>query len=131
MRRTVGLVSPLVRALEQAGRWGARTAAAGAVAAAGELGAFGPRDVAFRWASVTKLLTTYAILVALEEGTVELDDPAGPEGSTLRHLLAHASGLPLNEGPPLAPPARRRMYSNAGIEAAARHVEERAEMSFA
>ena len=54
-----------------------------------------------RWASVTKLLTGLAVLVAVEEGTVDLDEPAGPQGSTLRHLLAHASGLPPDEGPPL------------------------------
>ena len=59
------------------------------------------------------------MLVALEEGTVDLDEPAGPEGSTLRHLLAHASGLPPDDGPPLMPPARRRIYSNTGIELAA------------
>ena len=27
-------------------------------------------------------------------GTIDLDEPAGPPGSTIRHLLAHASGLP-------------------------------------
>ena len=49
-------------------------------------------------------LTGLAVLVAVEEGTVDLDEPAGPEGSTLRHLLSHASGLPPDEGPPLMPP---------------------------
>ena len=49
------------------------------------------------WASVTKLLTGLAALVAVEEGIVDLDEPAGPPGSTLRHLLSHASGLPLND----------------------------------
>jgi CubicO group peptidase (beta-lactamase class C family) len=68
--------------------------------------------------------------VAVEEGIVDLDEPAGPPGSTLRHLLAHASGLPMNEGPPIAPPGRRRIYSNAGIEAAAAVVETAAEMPF-
>ena len=47
-----------------------------------------------RWTSVTKLATAVAVLVAAEEGIVDLDEPAGPPGSTLRHLLAHASGLP-------------------------------------
>jgi CubicO group peptidase (beta-lactamase class C family) len=80
---------------------------------------------------VTKLLTGLAALVAVEEGTVDLDEPAGPPGSTLRHLLSHASGLPPDEGPPLMAPARRRIYSNAGIEAAAELVAARAEMPFA
>jgi CubicO group peptidase (beta-lactamase class C family) len=79
---------------------------------------------------VTKLLTTVAILVALEEGIVDLDEPAGPPGSTLRHLLAHASGLALDSTRPLAPPGRRRVYSNRGIELAAALVAERAEMDF-
>jgi CubicO group peptidase (beta-lactamase class C family) len=110
--------------------WGARTAAAGVVRAGGEVVAHGPRDTELRWASVTKLLTGLATLVAVEEGTVDLDEPAGPEGSTLRHLLAHASGLPPEEGPPLMPPERRRIYSNYGIELAAAHVAERAGMEF-
>jgi CubicO group peptidase (beta-lactamase class C family) len=79
---------------------------------------------------VTKLLTGVAVLVALEEGAVELDEPAGPPGSTLRHLLAHASGLPPDEGPPLMPPGRRRIYSNYGIELAAELVADRAGMAF-
>ena len=45
-------------------------------------------------ASVTKLCTSWSVLVAVERGLLSLDDPAGPEGATVRHLLAHASGLP-------------------------------------
>jgi CubicO group peptidase (beta-lactamase class C family) len=85
----------------------------------------------FPWASVSKLATTVAMLVAAEEGIVDLDEPAGPPGSTLRHLLAHASGLPFEQGAPIARPGTRRIYSNYGIEVAAAHVEERAEMPFA
>jgi CubicO group peptidase (beta-lactamase class C family) len=79
---------------------------------------------------VTKLLTGLSVLVAVEEGTVDLDEPAGAEGSTLRHLLAHASGLPPDEGAPLMAPGRRRIYSNYGIELAAARVAERAGMPF-
>jgi CubicO group peptidase (beta-lactamase class C family) len=111
--------------------WGARTAAAGVTRAGAEIGVHGPRDAVLRWASVTKLLTGLALLVAVEEGTVELDEPAGPPGSTLRHLLAHASGLAPEEGPPLMPPGRRRIYSNYGIELAAALVAERSGMPFA
>jgi CubicO group peptidase (beta-lactamase class C family) len=120
-----------VDALRIIDEWGARTAAAGVTRAGEEIGVHGPRGVELRWASVTKLLTGVALLVALEEGTVELDEPAGPPGSTLRHLLSHASGLPPDEGPPLMPPARRRIYSNYGIELAAELVAERAGMPFA
>ncbi|HEX6788394.1 MAG TPA: serine hydrolase domain-containing protein, partial [Gaiellaceae bacterium] len=111
--------------------WGARTAAAGVARGDAEIAVHGPRDVTFRWASVTKLLTGLTVLVAVEEGTVDLDEAAGPDGSTLRHLLAHASGLPTNEGPPLMPPERRRIYSNHGIELAAERVAQRAQMPFA
>jgi CubicO group peptidase (beta-lactamase class C family) len=119
-----------VDALRAIDSWGARTAAAGVVRADREIGVHGPRETALRWASVTKLLTGVAALVAVEEGTVDLDERAGPEGSTLRHLLAHASGLPPEEGPPLMPPERRRIYSNYGIELAAAFVAERAGMAF-
>jgi CubicO group peptidase (beta-lactamase class C family) len=111
--------------------WGARTAAAGVVRAEGEIGVHGPRGAVVRWASITKLLTGLALLVALEEGSVELDTPAGPAGATLRHLLAHASGLGPDEGPPLMPPGRRRIYSNYGIELAAELVAERSGLPFA
>ena len=84
----------------------------------------------FPWASVSKLATSVAMLVAAEEGIVDLDEPAGPPGSTFRHLLAHASGLPFERGAPIARPETRRIYSNYGIEVAATHVEERAEMPF-
>jgi CubicO group peptidase (beta-lactamase class C family) len=119
-----------VDALRQVVDWPAQTVAAGVVSAAAELGTTGPRDAPLAWASVTKLLTSLAVLVAVEEGTVDLDEPAGPPGSTLRHLLSHASGLPPNDGPPIARPGQRRIYSNAGIQAAADTVEAAAGMPF-
>lgn len=118
-------------ALQLIDGWDAPGAAAG-VARAGEIVAtHGAADAELPWASVTKLLTGLALLVALEEGTVDLDDPAGPPGSTLRHLLAHASGLPVDGEEPIAPPGRRRIYSNTGIELAAELLAARAEMPFA
>ena len=84
-----------------------------------------------RWASVTKLVTALAGLVAAEEGVIDLDEPAGPQGSTVRHLLAHASGLPFEAGGPMGQPGRRRVYSNVGFERLADHIAGRAEMSFA
>jgi CubicO group peptidase (beta-lactamase class C family) len=118
-------------ALAAVDSWGARTAAAGATTADRELGVHGPRGEHLRWASVTKVVTGLTVLVAVEEGTADLDEPAGPEGSTLRHLLAHASGLPPEEGPPLMPPERRRIYSNYGVELAAALVADRAGLAFA
>jgi CubicO group peptidase (beta-lactamase class C family) len=131
MLRLTRLVSPAVDSLCEIDAWGARAAAAGVVRGGREPETHGPRDHEFRWASVTKLLTGFAVLVAVEEGTVDLDEPAGPPASTLRHLLAHASGLGPEEGPALMPPEQRRIYSNYGIELAAALVSERAEMPFA
>ncbi|MER7754263.1 serine hydrolase domain-containing protein [Kitasatospora sp. NPDC097643] len=83
------------------------------------LGAHGPQRHLFPLASVTKLLTSYAALVAVEEGVFELDDPAGPAGSTVRHLLAHTSGLGFDEDRVFGEPGKRRLYSNAGFDALA------------
>ena len=94
------------------------------------LGTHGARGQVFRWASVTKLATALATLVAAEEGVIDLDRPAGPPGSTVRHLLAHASGLPFDAGAPIAKPGRRRIYSNVGFEVLAEAVAEAAEMPF-
>jgi CubicO group peptidase (beta-lactamase class C family) len=80
---------------------------------------------------VTKVATAVAALVAVEEGIVDLEDAAGPPGSTLRHLLAHASGLPFDAPEPIAAPGTRRIYSNTGVEAAAEHVAQAAGMPFA
>lgn len=94
-------------------------------------GSIGPTDRAFRWASITKVATTLAILLAVEERTVTLDEPAGPPGSTVAHLLAHASGLGLAAPEPLTAPGRRRIYSNIGFELLAAHLAQRAGMTFA
>ncbi len=84
----------------------------------------------FPWASVTKPATALAVLVAVEEGTLALDEPAGPRGSTVRHLLAHASGLGPDPGPPVESPGVRRIYSNAGFQELALLLEARSGMSF-
>jgi CubicO group peptidase (beta-lactamase class C family) len=119
-----------VRALLQIDGWPAEHAAAGVVVP-GQTWTHGPAGREFRWASVTKLLAAMATLVAAEEGIVDLDEPAGPEGSTVRHLLAHASGLPFDGPRPITKPGRRRIYSNTGFEVLATFVGERAEMPFA
>lgn len=75
------------------------------------------------WRSVTKTLTGVGAALALQEGRVDLDDPAGPPGATLRHLLAHASGYFYESENTLQAPGLRRHYSNYGIDEAARHVE--------
>ena len=119
-----------MKALEQTDSWPAETVAVGVVARGDVAVTQGPPQHGFRWASVTKPVTALAVLVAVEEGSVDLDEPAGPSGSTVRHLLAHASGLPFEGREPISPPERRRIYSNTGFDVLADHVSSRAGMAF-
>jgi CubicO group peptidase (beta-lactamase class C family) len=120
-----------VPALAAIDEWGAEHAAAGVVQGSRVVETHGEVDRVFRWASITKLLTASAVLVAAEEGIVDLDEPAGPEDSTIRHLLAHASGMPFDGLDPIGRPGERRIYSNTGYDMLGLFVAERAEMQFA
>jgi CubicO group peptidase (beta-lactamase class C family) len=116
--------------------WPADHVAVAVVGADGTvLATAGDQDRRFRLASVTKLLTAFATLVAVEEGAVEWDTPAGPPGSTVRHLAAHASGLPFEAGASelrvQAAPGARRIYSNTGFDVLAAAVSDAAGMPFA
>ncbi|MCO8129327.1 beta-lactamase family protein [Acidimicrobiia bacterium EGI L10123] len=120
-------------ALDQIDRWDVPTVAAGVIGPDGLLTARGPTDRTFPLASVSKVLAAIAVHVAVEEGTVGLDDDVasagGPEGATVRHLLAHASGLPPDgDRTPLGPPERKRIYSNVGFEVLGDHVADRTGM---
>jgi CubicO group peptidase (beta-lactamase class C family) len=94
--------------------WPVANAAAAVVGPEGVRQTYGDLDRPFWLASVTKPLFATAVLVAIEEESLTLDQPAGPEGSTVAHLLSHASGLGLDGGS-IAKPGRRRIYSNAGF----------------
>lgn len=118
-----------MRALEQIGDWPVGHAAAAGVtrqAVATE----GDDQRVYFLASVTKPLVAYAVLVALEEGAVELDQPAGPPGATVRHLLAHTAGLAFGSETVLARPGTRRLYSSAGFEVLGRFVAEQTGIEF-
>jgi CubicO group peptidase (beta-lactamase class C family) len=117
-------------ALRQIQEWPAPFAAAGVLRNGDVVATHGVQDEVLRWASVTKLVTTLAALVAAEEGVIDLDEAAGPEGSTVRHLLAHTSGLPFEPGAPTGRPGQRRIYSNVGFETLAEHIADRADMPF-
>jgi CubicO group peptidase (beta-lactamase class C family) len=78
----------------------------------------GDIDGVRHWASVTKLAAALAVARCVDRGAVSLDEPAGPPGATLAHLLAHASGLGLEEADRQGPPGARRVYSNVGIDLA-------------
>jgi CubicO group peptidase (beta-lactamase class C family) len=124
MGDTVEDLSPLVA------DWPVDAASVGVTDTQRTLGAAGDPNREFRIASVGKLLVGMTALVALEEETIELDEPAGPPVSTVRHLLAHASGLAFDGDAVIAPPGRRRIYSNTGIERFADHLASKADMPF-
>jgi CubicO group peptidase (beta-lactamase class C family) len=120
-----------MQALDAIDSWPVGRVAAAVVDATGVRATNGPVGEPFPLASVTKPLTALACLVAVEEGAIELDQPAGPPGSTVRHLLAHASGLAFERPVPVARPGSRRIYSNAGFELLGAHVERATGIGFA
>jgi CubicO group peptidase (beta-lactamase class C family) len=124
------VTTALDRALADVDDWGADHAAAALVGPDGIVASHGDPDRRFRWASVTKLATALAILSAVDDGVVDLDEPAGPPGSTVRHLLAHASGLPFEGTTVLAKPGTRRIYSNTGFDLLGALLEQRTRRPF-
>ena len=98
----------------------------------------GDSSLPFRLASLSKVITSLTALIAVEEGSLALDEPVDPancsitihDGTTLRHLLAHASGLPFNGESPISALGRRRIYSNTGIELAAELIASATGISF-
>lgn len=111
--------------------WPVDHVAAAVVAADGTvLATAGETDREFPLASVTKPLAAYAVLIAVEEGAVDWDTPAGPEGSTVRHLAAHTSGLSFSDGVAQAKPGARRIYSNVGFEVLGETIAAAAGMPF-
>ena len=110
----------------------------------------GEVDEIFPFASVTKPIVAWSALVAVERGLLDLEAPAQPgearsmagscavpvpagscavpapalTGATVRHLLAHASGIAFDSDAVLAAPGTRRIYSNRGIEILGERLEE-------
>jgi CubicO group peptidase (beta-lactamase class C family) len=110
--------------------WPVPAAAAAVVGPSGVLAGYGDRRRVFRLASVTKPLVARAAQIAVEEGVVDLDTPAGPPGATVRHLLAHASGLSMQSAEVQAAPGSRRVYSNYGFAVLAETIEEYSGIEF-
>ena len=106
------------------GTWAVRAEVA-VVAPDGTQASSSNTDTVRRFASVTKPIAVLAILDAVHAGELDLDEPAGPEGSTLRHLLAHSSGLNFDDDRQIAAAGTRRIYSNRGIETAGEFFAER------
>lgn len=105
-------------------------ASAALVAPRGVVERYGDGGRVYPLASVTKLLVAYGVLIAVEEGAFELDDPAGPEGATVRHLLAHASGLSFGARTVESGVGEKRIYSSAGFEVLAELVGDTTGIAF-
>lgn len=120
-------------ALDAIESWPVTTVAAGWRRADDAPTSSGPSSQQFKLASVTKPLVALAVLVAVEEGSLSLDQPAGPPGATVAHLLSHSSGLPPEnvENPTISRVGTRRIYSNYGYELLGELVEEATEFSMA
>ena len=113
----------------------------------------GQIDEVFPFASVTKPIVAWSALVAVERGLLDLEATAGAgtahnavgagtahnavgagtahnaagamlPGATVRHLLAHASGIAFDSDAVLAAPGTRRIYSNRGIEILGERLQE-------
>jgi CubicO group peptidase (beta-lactamase class C family) len=119
-----------VHALQLTESWPVDNVAAVVIGPDGSVETSGDQQRRFRVASVAKTVTTWACLVAIEEGIVALDQPVGQPGCTLRHLLSHAGGYAFDGPEPIARPERTRIYSNTGIEMAAACVADAAGMTF-
>lgn len=130
--------------LQELHNWPVSTVSAAALHSAEPIARYGSTQRAFPIASVSKLISSYATLLAIQEGALELDAPLptnllGLEDGdsseavlgggvhnksiTIRHLLAHASGIGFQELNLEKPPETRRIYSSAAFVAIARCVE--------
>ncbi|MCF8611349.1 beta-lactamase family protein [Gordonia sp. HY285] len=105
-----------MKALAQLESWPVDHAAGAVVTTSGVADMFGDTARVFELASVTKLLVAQAVLVAVEEGAVDLATPAGPNGARVEHLLSHASGLAFDSDDVQAAPGEQRIYSSRGYE---------------
>jgi CubicO group peptidase (beta-lactamase class C family) len=83
-----------------------------------------------RLASVSKPLSAWAALIAIEEGSIRLDDEVGQSGCTVRHLLSHAGGYPFEGAQPVSRPGVKRIYSNTGFDMLATHIEHSTGIAF-
>ncbi|WP_099299074.1 serine hydrolase domain-containing protein [Corynebacterium dentalis] len=98
----------------------------------------GDTSQVFPLASVSKLITGYAVLLAVEEGAFALDDhipssllPSFDASPTYRELLSHASGIGFRDREPEKPPRTKRIYSSAGYEVLAEALEKTTDIAFA
>lgn len=128
------VTSPLPELLAEVEGWAPRTVAVGVTDATDTLATHGPTEDVFWFASVSKPLTAYGVLLAAQHGDLRLDEPVdvpfGPKGVTVRHLLAHAGGLPRERGGSMITLERRRSYSDWAYELLGDLVADRAGVPF-
>ena len=84
----------------------------------------GDQAAVFPLASVSKPISALGALVAVSRGLLDLDEPAGPPGATVRHLLAHTAGYPFEGEETVGGVGARRIYSNTGFDVLAAHLED-------
>ncbi len=118
-------------ALDLIADWPVPHAAAARIAPDGTVETHGDADRPFALASITKLISAMAALVAHEEGTLDLDEPIVDNGSTTADLLAHTGGIAPDDGSALAPAHTRRIYSTASYDIIADQISRRSSMTFA
>lgn len=133
--------SALSEVLDQVEEWPVDNVAAAAIRLTdegAEVTTKGDMDRVYWLASVSKLVSAYAVMMAVEEGAFELDEqvpadlvPEFEEAPTVRELLAHASGIEFREHKQQRPARTRRIYSSAGYEVLAAFIEKATGMSFA
>lgn len=123
----------LTNVLDLTGSWPVDNVAAAVLVDGVVVASVGETNRSFHLASISKTVSSWAMLLAVEEGIVGLDDVIDPavNPATLRHLLAHAGGYAFDGPDPITTPERKRIYSNTGIEVAATAVARSAEMAFA
>ena len=119
-----------MRAFELAREWPAPNTSIAVIDRRGQLQTFGDTSRTSRIASISKLLSAWAMHVAIEEGSTTLATPVGQDGCTLAHLLAHAGGYSFDGDTPIVSPARKRIYSNSGYDLIAEHLESVTEIAF-
>ena len=117
-------------ALDAIADWPVNSAAAAVIAPSGVVAEYGDARQCFALASVTKPLAARAAQIAIEEGVVELETEAGPPGSTVRHLLAHATGYAMNSPELISKPGQRRVYSNYGFRVLAETIQHASGIEF-
>jgi CubicO group peptidase (beta-lactamase class C family) len=131
---TTTLRSALAEVLATTADWEPEVVAVGVTDASETLASRGPADEVLWFASVSKPITAYGVLLAAQHGELTLDEPVEVPGAdpevTVRHLLAHAGGLPNEPGGPTTAPGRRRTYADWAYELLGDLVASRTDLPF-